>query len=216
MQAWRLYELGLCEYTQTLALQKKIQTERKKNTCPNTLLLLEHEPVFTLGNRGGKEFFHKSEEELHAQAISVVPTQRGGYVTYHAPGQLVLYPIISLKEMKMGVATYVNCLEEVMIQICAAVCLSAHREKSRPGVWIDSRKVGSIGVSVSRGVTMHGLALNVNLDVTPFEWISPCGFSNVTMTSLEKESSETISMPQIRELGKQAVMDVFGVSLQPV
>jgi lipoate-protein ligase B len=176
------------------------------------VLLLEHFPVFTLGNRGGKEFLQLPEEELIQKGISVVPTRRGGYITYHAQGQLVIYPIISLQEIKKGVAAYVNQLEEIMIQIGAYFNVPVHRHPTRPGAWIQEQKIGSIGVAISKGITMHGLAFNVNLDLSPFSWISPCGFSDVQMTSLAEYKKEAVSMEEVRKIAKKIIADVFTVS----
>ena len=214
MCSWRWTELECCDYQKALELQEKIKAERIQNQCPNTALMLEHFPVFTLGNRGGKEFLHVPEDILQKQNISIIPTRRGGYITYHAPGQLVVYPILSLPEMNMGVAQYVSCLEEVMIHVCHANGIFVHRNPNRPGVWLQSKKVGSIGISVSRGVTSHGFALNVNLDITPFTWIAPCGFSDISVTSLAIEAKKEIDMADIRTIAKEAISTVFNVSLQ--
>jgi len=212
MQIWQLREYAFLEYQEALSLQTKILEKRNRKECKNTVLLLEHPPVFTLGNRGGKEFLQLPEEKIVEKGISIISTRRGGYITYHAPGQLVIYLIVSLQEMKKGIATYIRQLEEVMIQIGEYFQVPTQRHPERPGAWIKNKKIGSVGVSVSKGITMHGLAFNVNLDLNPFSWISPCGFIDVEMTSLEKYKKEAVSMKDVRAVSKQIIANIFNIS----
>lgn len=141
--------------------------------------------------------------------ISVVQAERGGNITYHGPGQLIVYPIIDLEEARLDVPKYVSLLEEVMIRTAKDCNVGIHRQQGKPGVWADNRKIGSIGIAISKGVSYHGMALNVNLDLMPFEWIHPCGLTNITMSSLEKERSEAIEPDEVKKIAQSHMASIF-------
>ena len=183
-------ELPVMGYTEAQALQQKLVTARqRKRIDTDVVLWLEHFPVFTFGRNGGLNNLLLEPEMLEKRGISTVKSERGGNITFHAPGQLVVYPIIDLENARLDIPQYVSLLEEVMIRTARDVDVEIHRQPGKPGVWADNRKVGSIGVAVSQGVSYQGMALNVNLDLTPFQWIHPCGFTNITLPSLENELS---------------------------
>ncbi len=179
---------GLVPYGEARAAQKRLETARVAAQVPDLLLLLEHPPVYTRGRRSTPDELPMDEDWYRAQGIEVAETDRGGRVTYHGPGQLVGYPIISLRPYGDDVHDYVRRLEGLIIGALAEWGVDAGVSDGLTGVWTpEGRKVGSIGVHVSRGVTTHGFAINVNNDLQPFEWIVPCGIESCRMSSLACE-----------------------------
>jgi len=178
---------GLVPYEEARQWQARLAAERQRGDVPDLLLLLEHPPVYTRGRRSGPEELPMGVEWYELQGIEVRDTDRGGRVTYHGPGQLVAYPIVSLRPYGDDVHAYVRGLERVMIESLAAHGVEARLVDDETGVWVGERKIGSIGVHVSRGVTTHGLAVNVNNDLQPFEWVVPCGIEGCQVTSLGRE-----------------------------
>jgi lipoyl(octanoyl) transferase len=189
---------GIVPYEEARELQRRFEAQRQRDEVPDVLLLLEHPPVYTRGRRSRPEELPMGAEWYEAQGIEVRDTDRGGLVTYHGPGQLVAYPIIHLGPYGDDVHRYVRGLERVMIEALGSYGVGAQTIEGLTGVWTEgeppptaaekrARKIGSIGLHVSRGVTTHGLAINVNNDLQPFEWIVPCGIEGVAMTSLSRE-----------------------------
>ncbi|HEX4669306.1 MAG TPA: lipoyl(octanoyl) transferase LipB [Solirubrobacterales bacterium] len=178
---------GIVPYEEAREAQRRLQGERQRDEVPDVLLLLEHPPVYTRGRRATADELPMGAEWYERQGIEVLDTDRGGRVTYHGPGQLVAYPIVSLAPYSDDVHEYVRRLERVMIGALAEHGVEAGLIDGLTGVWAGERKIGSIGVHVSRGVTTHGLAVNVSNDLQPFEWIVPCGIEGVAMTSLARE-----------------------------
>jgi lipoate-protein ligase B len=178
---------GLLSYAEGLALQRRVEAARQAGAVADVLLLLEHRPVYTRGRRSTAEELPMGVEWYEAQGIEVLDTDRGGRVTYHGPGQLVAYPIVSLRPYGDDVHSYVRGLERVAISALAEHGVEARTIEGLTGIWVGDRKIGSIGVHVSRGVTTHGLAINVNNDLQPFEWIVPCGIEGCRVTSLGRE-----------------------------
>jgi len=178
---------GLVPYEEARGWQERLAAERKRGDVPDLLLLIEHPPVYTRGRRSAPEELPMGVEWYELQGIEVRDTDRGGRVTYHGPGQLVAYPIVSLRPYGDDVHAYVRGLERVMIESLGAHGVAAGVVEDETGVWVGERKIGSIGVHVSRGVTTHGLAVNVNNDLQPFEWVVPCGIEGCQVTSLSRE-----------------------------
>jgi lipoyl(octanoyl) transferase len=203
---------GIVPYEEALVAQRWLEGARQEDEIPDVLLLLEHPPVYTRGRRSSDEELPMQREWYEMQGIEVQETDRGGRVTYHGPGQLVAYPIVSLKPYGDDVHEYVRRLERVAIEALAEYGVAAQTIEGLTGVWTqgnppsegrqdetrsiaeigpsaerDARKIGSIGVHVSRSVTTHGLAINVNNDLQPFEWVVPCGIDNCRVTSLGRE-----------------------------
>jgi lipoyl(octanoyl) transferase len=178
---------GLVPYDEARALQKRLEAARLDDGIPDVVLLLEHPPVYTKGRRTTSDELPMGEDWYRMQGIEVTDTDRGGRVTYHGPGQLVGYPIVSLRAYGDDVHDYIRRMERVMIESLAEWGVRASCIEGQTGVWVKERKVGSIGVHVNRGVTTHGFAINVNNDLQPFEWIVPCGIEACRMTSLCRE-----------------------------
>jgi lipoyl(octanoyl) transferase len=206
---------GLVPYGEAWELQRRVQAARQAEEIPDVLLLLEHPPVYTKGKRTDPAELGMDEDWYRMQGIEVCETDRGGRVTYHGPGQLVGYPIVSLKPYGDNVHEYVRRLERVMIDSLAAVGVEAEVIESLTGVWVggrspEGRKIGSIGVHVSRGVTTHGFAVNVDNDLQPFEWIVPCGIENVRMTSVTRELRARFDLEAYSEIVAERFGEIFG------
>ena len=222
----RVARLGIVPYEDAMALQKRLESARQAGDIPDVLLLLEHHPVFTTGRRTEPGHLPMGEDWYRMQGIEVCPTDRGGQVTYHGPGQLVAYPITNLPDD--DVHRYVRQLERVMIGALECYGIVAQVFDGLTGVWTagdppiasgeigpqrtavgaaalpggEARKIGSIGIHVNKGVTTHGLAINVNNDLQPFEWVVPCAIEGVRMTSV------------CRELGAEQDIDAFGSAIR--
>ena len=162
------------------------------------VIMLEHPPVFTLGRRGGRDNLIVSEQFLRSRGIEIVPVERGGDITYHGPGQLVVYLIVDLKPGGLSVVDFVSGLEDAMAGVAFEWGVTAVGNDDLRGAWIENRKLGSVGITIRRGVTFHGLALNVNTDLEPFVWINPCGIQGCAMTSLAKEIGRAVDMDRVR------------------
>src|SRR3954454_11920533 len=177
MRKCQVRQLGRVSYGEALALQQRLVAERKQGLVPDHLLLLEHPHVITLGRNGHMENLLASDEVMERAGISFYPTNRGGDVTYHGPGQLVGYPILDLRDWKRDVGAYVRGVEQAIIDTVADYGIEAGRIPKLTGVWVGDRKIAAIGVHISRWVTSHGLALNVNTDLSYFQYIVPCGLT---------------------------------------
>jgi len=213
-KVWLFADLGILDYRQAWQLQADlVAAKRDGRIHANMILTLEHPSVFTLGRRGGMEYLLVSEDCLERSGIPVVQVERGGFITYHGPGQLVLYPIIDLEAERFKVVDLVAALEEIMIRTAADWDVAAGRNPANRGVWVGHKKLGSIGIAVRRGISFHGMALNVCLDLTPFSWIQPCGLNGVAMTSLHQESSRPITMEEVRRTVRAHVAAVFDAQL---
>jgi lipoyl(octanoyl) transferase len=197
-------DLGLVPFPDALALQESLRAARQADEIPDTLLLLEHPPVYTRGRRSGSEELPPAPVSLGGTPIGVVDVDRGGRVTYHGPGQLVGYPIVRIGD----VIGYLRSLERAIVASLQAEGLTASGAGERPtGVWVGGRKIASIGVHVSRRVTTHGFAVNADNDLAPFSWIVPCGMPDVEMTSLARETGREhtivgLRRTVVRELGR--------------
>ncbi|HEV2772953.1 MAG TPA: lipoyl(octanoyl) transferase LipB [Thermoleophilaceae bacterium] len=175
---------GRVPYLEGVAIQERLRAARQAGAIADTLLLLEHTPVYTKGRRTGPGDLPMGEEWYRAQGVEVAECDRGGRVTYHGPGQLVGYPIVAVRD----VLDYVRTLERALIAALADEGVAAEVREGLTGVWVAEGKIGSIGVHVQRGVTSHGFAINLDCDMRPFEWIVPCGIEGVRMTSLARET----------------------------
>jgi lipoyl(octanoyl) transferase len=206
-------QLGLTPYAEAWELQRALAGAISQGAIPDTVLFLEHPPVVTLGRR-------TDEGELHVPAdadVEVVETDRGGKSTFHGPGQLVCYPILDLNRHGRDVKRYCRDLEEAVIRTLAAVDIEGERIEGLTGVWLTSppRKIASIGVHISRWVTTHGYALNVDLDPAPFtQWITACGLDDAAFTTVARELGRPIGVDDIRPAAVQAFADVFGLTFE--
>ena len=209
---WLCIDFERIDYREAWALQEKLIMARRAGILPNDIVLfLEHPPVFTLGRRGGRECMLVSDAVLEKAGIPIIQVERGGYITYHGPGQLVVYPIVDLQTAKIKVVDFVSGLEDVMLQTVHNWGIAAERNDANRGIWVGPKKMGSIGIAIRRGISFHGIALNIHTDLTPFTWIQPCGLQDVQMTSIQQESDQTISMQQVRTVLKKQFEAVFGI-----
>jgi len=203
--------LGRIGYDEALELQKQLVEQRKVGEIPDQLLLLEHPPVITLGvkTRNNTTNIVAGPEALAAEGVTVFETGRGGDVTYHGPGQLVGYPILDLKPDRCDVHRYVRDIEEVMIRAAAAFGVEAGRLPGLTGAWVGNDKLAAIGVRISRWVTSHGFALNVNTALDHFDFIVPCGITDKGVTSLEKLLGRTAPMAEVETAVEKSFRAVF-------
>jgi lipoyl(octanoyl) transferase len=202
--------LGRISYAEGLALQERLVDERKRGVACDTLLLLEHDPVVTLGRNARAENVLISEELLNARGIARFDAGRGGDVTYHGPGQVVGYPIIEIPEGRRDVHRYVRDLEEVMIRVCGDYGFVGRRIAGKSGVFVGPNKIGAIGVRISRWVTSHGFAFNVNTSLTGFEVIVPCGLRDQGVTSLKKLVGSEVDQAEVEDRLAARFTEVFG------
>jgi lipoyl(octanoyl) transferase len=198
---------GRLQYAAGVELQDRVRAARQAGSIPDTLLLLEHDPVYTKGRRTERSDLPMGDDWYRSQGIDVAETTRGGRVTYHGPGQLVGYPIMGIGD----VIAYLRTLERGVIAALGEEGVAADVRQGLTGIWVGQRKIGSIGVHVSRGVTMHGFAVNVDCDLQPFEWIVPCGIDGVRMTSLYVETQRTGAMPCFRKRVAYRLAEAFGL-----
>jgi len=189
--------MGRVPYAEALELQKELLERRVAGDVGDTVLLLEHPAVVTLGRAAKEDHLRVSRALLAERGVEIHEVGRGGDVTYHGPGQLVAYPIVDLKPDRQDVRKYVWSLEEAMIQSCARYGLSAGRVAGLNGAWIGDRKVGAVGVRISRWVTMHGLALNVSTSLSDFDWIVPCGIQDKAVTSMSAELGRALQVDEL-------------------
>ena len=189
---------GLVPYPRALELQESRHAARVAGRCPDTLLLLEHPPVVTLGRGSALAHDAVPRAAMEARGIAVYQTGRGGRATYHGPGQLVGYPIVDLRTFGSDVHAYLRALEAALVATAADFGLKASAREGLTGVWVGDRKLASIGIQIRRWVTLHGFALNVDMDLTPFGWIEPCGLRGLAVTSLALETGRSISLADAR------------------
>ncbi|MFZ1518036.1 MAG: lipoyl(octanoyl) transferase LipB [Ignavibacteriaceae bacterium] len=192
-------DLGLIDYKDAWDLQKSVHQLRVENKIDDVLFLLEHPHTYTLGKTADKENLVGDKKYLDENKISVYDIDRGGDITYHGPGQIVGYPIISLTNWQQDTHKYLRALEEVIIKVCAEYDLDGSRVDKYTGVWLDDRKICAIGIKVSRWITMHGFAFNVNTDLKLFNGIIPCGITDKDVTSLNRELKKEISLNEVKE-----------------
>ena len=192
-------QIGLIDYMQSYNLQTELLNRRINGEIEDTLLLLEHPPVVTIGKSGKLENILATEIQFAEKGISVFFMDRGGDVTYHGPGQLVGYPILDIGSRGRDLHQYVHNLEEVMIRTLGDFGINAFRDNTHPGVWIGDEEIAAIGLKVKKWVSMHGFALNINTDLEPFSLINPCGFADRRATSMSYILSQKLSMAIVTE-----------------
>jgi lipoate-protein ligase B len=197
--------LGLQNYQAALKIQLQHHRNLVEGSGGQTLLLVEHEPVYTFGKRGGEQFLLRSRDELTAMGAELVSTDRGGLVTFHGPGQLVAYPIIRLRALNLNLTTYITRLVEAVAVALKSCGVLATTRMDQPGIYVENRKIGAVGVRYRDGVTYHGCAVNLNPDLLWFDNIVSCGLSGVKTTSV---LAETGSAPDMREFGDDLALEV--------
>ncbi len=217
-------DYGLADYRLVLQDQHELRNKRLNDQIPNTILVAEHPPVITLGARQSANKLLTDRAELTKQGIDLIDIRRGGGATAHNPGQLVFYPILNLKNLGLGISEYIRELEAIGIELLAKLGIKAHRRKGFPGLWIKdekvratshesrvTKKIASIGVRVSKSITYHGMAINIQNDLTIFDRLVPCGLENVQMTSVLKESGKRHSMTNAKEKLSQLLIKHFSM-----
>lgn len=203
-------DLGLIDYKDAWDLQKHTFELRHQKKISDIIYLLEHPHTYTLGKVADEKNLIGSKEYLDKKKISVYNIDRGGDITYHGPGQIVGYPIIDLNEWQNDTHKYLRALEEVIIRTCDHYGIKGIRDPKYTGVWIENRKIAAIGIKISRWITMHGFAFNVNTDLSLFTGIIPCGIVDKEVTSLQKELSRSVSVTEVKEILLKNFMEVFG------
>ncbi|MDH7602152.1 MAG: lipoyl(octanoyl) transferase LipB [Armatimonadota bacterium] len=212
MRRCELYNLGRISYTESLELQHHLHSKVAAGDIDAALLLLEHEPVITIGVKGTWANIVADAETLKRRGVDVVTVDRGGDVTFHGPGQLVGYPILNLMHFGLDVHAYLRALEETIIETLAEFGISGYRNPPA-GVWVGGRKICSIGIAVRKRVTYHGFALNVNPDMSYFALINPCGLSAGVMTSMAEQLERLPAMDLVRATYVEKFVHVFGYKM---
>jgi lipoyl(octanoyl) transferase len=202
------HNLGLIDYRRAWEMQKELHARRANDEISDTLLLLEHPPVFTLGKRDCPEDIISSPDLIASDGIEIIKTERGGRITYHGPGQLVGYFICRVSEMG-GIKRFVFLIEELLLRVLADYDVKGGRDPAHPGIWVGKNKIAAIGLHVSRNITQHGFALNVNPDLDHYRHIVPCGIRDRGVTSLERLLNEAPSINEIKEKISLKIQDVF-------
>ena len=209
-----IIDCGLADYRDVLQQQHQLCKERQQGKIPNTVLITEHPPVITLGARQSANKLLASRSDLAQQNIDVVDIRRGGGTTAHNPGQLVFYPILYLPDLGLGISEYIRKLEAIGIELLEQLNVKTQRRKGFPGLWVNDRKIASIGVRVSKFVTYHGMAININNDLSIFDYLIPCGLENVKMTSVLNETGKKHPMNEVKSCLSQLLVQHFKSKIQ--
>ncbi len=196
----RVYDCGVCAYHDVLNLQHDMCRHRWQEKIGNTVLIVEHPPVITLGARESENKLLHPEQDLMSSGINIERVRRGGGTTAHNPGQAIIYPIIKLKSVGLGVNEYIRTLEDIGIELLEQFGVQGQTRKGYPGVWVKKRKVASIGVRLKHWVTMHGMAVNINNDLGIFKNMVPCGLDGIEMTSVKRETGKETDMPKVKAM----------------
>lgn len=209
----KIIDLGYRNYREALKIQRKYLEKRKNEEIEDTLLIVEHNSVFTIGRSGNRNNILVTDEKLKKENIEVIDIDRGGDITYHGKGQLVGYPIINLKDHKLGVKDYVDRIEEVIIRtLKEEYGIFGTRDEINNGVWVNNKKITAVGFSVKRWITMHGFALNINTNLNHFKYIVPCGIVDREATSVEEQLSKKVDFNFAKEAIKKQFVEVFKYS----
>jgi lipoate-protein ligase B len=205
----QIRDCGLADYRQILQMQQHLREKRRQNEISDTVLIVEHSAVITLGARQSSNRFLISRDDLAQKHIDIVEVRRGGGTTAHNPGQLVFYPILNLQKTGLGINQYIRKLESIGAELLDQLNVRSSRRKGAPGLWVGEKKIASIGVRVSKFITYHGMAINVQNDLSIFDYIVPCGLDNVEMTSVLKETGKEHPMNQIKQQLSEILKEHF-------
>jgi lipoate-protein ligase B len=209
-------DLGLMRYEPAFAFQEQVLEARMCGSLPPVVVVQENPPTFTVGRSGSRGNILAPQEELAARGIEVVDVNRGGDVTYHGPGQLIASPVLYLGEIGLNANQYMHRLEDVLIGTLSDFGLAAVRKEGYPGAWIDGAKIGAVGIGVRHGYVFHGLSLNVNLDLSPFQSIHPCGVAAMPVTSLQVALGQRVVMEEARTALRCNLESAFGLTLRSI
>ena len=204
-----IIDCGLKDYQSTLNLQENAHQDLLNGTGKDTIFIVEHPPVITLGARSSANKLTKDINTIKQAGIEIFQIRRGGGTTAHNPGQLIVYPIINLKKHNLGVSDFVHLLEKIGIEFLTELGLDCCTKKGFPGLWIEERKIASIGVQVKKWITIHGIAININNDLSIFDFVVPCGLESVKMTSVEKELGKKIDIDNAKNIIKRILLNYF-------
>lgn len=207
-------DLGIVSYDPAIRLQEWIFHARQEGRLPPVVILQENHPVFTVGQGGKWDNILATPDELKQRGIEVIQVSRGGDVTYHAPGQLICSPILYLGDLGLNGNQYMHKLEDVVLDLLKPYGILAHKDPEHPGVWVKQAKIGSVGLAIKNGYTMHGFSLNINLDLFPFQLINPCGVPQMPVTSLSKELGGAVSVAEVKEHLAESFRQVLGLELE--
>ena len=200
-----IQDLGFKKYKNVLSLQKKLQKQRIAGNIKDTLILVEHEPVYTLGKNANRDYLLQGRDK----SVEVYNTERGGEVTFHGPGQLVGYPILDLRNYKKSVSWYMRTLEELTIKVLKEFDIKGSRIKGLTGVWVENKKIAAQGVRISRWVTMHGFSINVCPQLSYYDGIIPCGIFDYDVTSMEECLNKKLSIKKIKSSVSKIFLELF-------
>ena len=200
-----IQDLGFKKYKSVLSLQKKLQKQRIAGNIKDTLILVEHEPVYTLGKNANRDYLLQGRDK----SVEVYNTERGGEVTFHGPGQLVGYPILDLRNYKKSVSWYMRTLEELIIRVLKEFDIKGSRIKGLTGVWVENKKIAAQGVRISRWVTMHGFSINVCPQLSYYDGIIPCGIFDYDVTSMEECLNKKLSIKKIKNSVSKIFLELF-------
>lgn len=209
-------DLGLMPYEPAFAIQERILEARMRDRLPSTIILQENSSVFTIGRTGSRSSILASADELQRLGIEVLEVNRGGDITYHGPGQLIVSPLLYLGDVDLNANQYLHRLEDVLIDLLSTLGILTYKKKDYPGVWWNQAKIGAVGIAVKHGYTFHGFSLNVNLDLAPFNLINPCGVSQMLITSLHQILGHEIPMAEIKKKLHEIMMETFSLSMRDV
>jgi lipoyl(octanoyl) transferase len=200
LRALDIIDCGLSDFSEILNKQHELCIKRQLGQIPDTVLITEHKQVITLGARQTANKLLLDKKKLSDKGIEVIEVRRGGGTTAHNPGQLVFYPIVNLKELHQGISEYVRTLEQIGIELLAGLDVIASRKSGYPGLWTKRKKIASVGIRVSRSITHHGMAININNDLSIFDYIIACGLDDVEMTSVLAEKGIQVPMKQVKKI----------------
>lgn len=209
-----LYRLGLINYDTAYAIQKMVQAQKISGQISDIILLLEHPPTFTMGKSSKFENLLLPPEELSRKGISLFFSDRGGDITYHGPGQLNIYPIVDLRDRGRDIVLYVRNLEDMVIQTLDDLSIEGRRDGKNVGIWVGGDKIASIGISIRRWITMHGIALNVNPYLKHFTYINPCGLDGNKVTSISKLLGRDVPVETVADRIAAHFADIFDVEIE--
>jgi len=209
-------DLGFLEYLPAFTIQEQVLEARQNGLPHPTIILQENPPTFTIGRSGSPENIIISPDECSQRGVEVLEVNRGGDVTFHGPGQLIASPLLYLGDVGLNANQYLHRLEDILIEILGGYGIQAGKKPDYPGVWIGLAKIASVGIAVRHGFTFHGFSLNVNLDLAPFNWIHPCGFPHLLMTSMELQLGEQVSMTEVKHLTRQAISRAFDLQFEDI
>ena len=210
----RCIDAGTMDFETAYRMQKDHVDMLKKERARNLLILLEHNPVFTIGRAGSGNNLLVEESLLRTKGIDIIRTDRGGDITFHGPGQLIVYPIFDLKLLYKDMHKFLRDLEDVTIESLREFSIPSFRRTARTGVWTERAKIASIGVGASNWVTYHGLAINANVDLGYFDMINPCGLTGVNMTSMQQELGHQVDLDRLKYIVREKFADIFGLEIE--